>query len=326
MSESLNVDVVIVGAGPAGLATACRLMQQANEANKALSVAVLEKSEQIGGHIVSGAIFDPRPLDELFPDWQQRNAPVHLVVEEDHYTFLLNERNSLSIPHAVLPPSLDNQGHFIISLGELCVWLAEQATALGVDIFTGFAAQSLLYDEQQLCGVRTGDKGRDKNGDPTAVFQEGIDIYAHYTVLAEGSRGHLGKEVIERFELDADKEPQHYALGFKEKWRIPDDDYRAGNVTHTLGYPLSGNATGGGFLYHGLNNEVVVGLIVDLNYRDPYLSPYDEFQRFKQHPVIRTILAQGERLSFGARTLTKGGFSALPRQSFPGGVLIGCDA
>ncbi|WP_413110396.1 4Fe-4S dicluster domain-containing protein [Thaumasiovibrio sp. DFM-14] len=327
MSDALTFDVVIVGAGPAGLAAACQLKKLAELSSMTLTVAVIEKADQLGGHIISGAIFDPRPLEEIFPNWHLKGAPLHLVVEEDSMMLLLNSNNSLSVPHALLPPSLDNNGHYIISLGELCCWLGEQAQQLGVEIFTGFAAQALLYnDKNEVIGVLTGEKGKDCNNQPTALYQPGVELHARYTLLAEGSRGHLGKEVIKRFELDDACEPQHYALGFKERWRIPEQHHQPGKVMHTVGYPLSQRASGGGFCYHTLNNELSVGLIVDLNYRNPYLSPYEEFQRFKQHPQIRSLLEQGERLSYGARTLTKGGFSSLPKQAFPGGAIIGCDA
>ncbi|WP_087018619.1 electron transfer flavoprotein-ubiquinone oxidoreductase [Thaumasiovibrio subtropicus] len=327
MRESITFDIVIVGAGPAGLSAACQIMKLAKLEDRSLSVAVVEKADVVGGHIISGAIFDKRPLEEMFPDWRDLDAPVTQAVTHDKLAFLANHDFAITIPNSLIPPSLHNDDHFIISLGELCQWLANQAQSLGVEIFTGFSAASLCYDESgKVVGVTTGEKGLDSRRQQTSNYQEGIDILATYTLLAEGSRGHLGKEVISQFTLDKQCEVQHYALGFKERWQVPHAIHAAGSVLHTIGYPLSGKASGGGFCYQINDNEVIVGLIVDLNYRNPYLNPYEEFQQLKRHPQIKTWLEGGERVSYGARTLTKGGLLSLPEQSFPGGILIGCDA
>ncbi|WP_027251317.1 electron transfer flavoprotein-ubiquinone oxidoreductase [Photobacterium halotolerans] len=326
--ESMAFDVVIVGAGPAGLSAACRLMQLAKENEKELSVCVIEKGAEIGSHIISGALFEPRSLNELFPDWQSREAPLYTQVRDDKVYWFSNQYNQLCIPSMLVPSPLQNEGNFIISLGELCRWLAQQAEALGVSIFPGFAAAELFFNNSgAVAGIITTDMGRDKQGNEKPGFQPGIILEAKYTLIAEGSRGHLGKAVIDRFKLDKDKAPQHYAIGFKELWEIPAEQHQAGLVVHTSGWPLSQTRTsGGGFMYHLGDNLVSVGLVVDLNYQHPYLSPFDEFQQMKHHPVFASVLEGGERISYGARAITKGGLHALPEQSFPGGLLIGCDA
>lgn len=320
--ETMEFDVVIVGAGPAGLSAACRLKQLAPE----LMVCVVEKGSEVGAHILSGALFEPHALNELFPDWQQRQAPLTTAVNKDAL-YLLKENGEVELPGWAIPPSMHNNGNYIISLGNLCRWLAEQAEALGVEIYPGFPAADILYGaDNQVIGIQTGDMGRLKDGSEGPQFQPGMQLLAKYTLFAEGCRGHLGKELIERFELDKGKDPQHYALGFKELWRIPKAQHQPGLVVHGAGWPLDDTASGGSFLYHLDDDLVSVGLIVDLNYRDPYLSPFDEFQRLKHHPLFAKYLSGGERLSYGARAIAKGGFNALPQTVFPGGLLIGCDA
>lgn len=328
--ESMEVDVVIVGAGPAGLATACRLMQLAREAGRELSVCVLEKGSEVGAHILSGAVFEPSALDELFPDWKDRGAPLNTAVTGDDVYYLPNARSGFRFPSLLVPRTMHNDGNYIISLGNFCRWLAEQAMELGVEIFPGFAAAEILYKEDgSVKGVATGDMGVAADGRHKSSFQPGFEFHARYTVLAEGCRGHLGKQLIARFGLDAESDPQHYGIGLKEVWEIKPEKHREGLVVHTAGYPMTGAsfaATSGGFLYHVENNQVSVGLIVDLAYRNPHISPFDEFQRFKQHPVIRQYLEGGTRVSYGARALIKGGLNSLPRMTFPGGLLVGCDA
>ena len=325
--EVMEFDVIIVGAGPAGLAAACRLRQLAANAERDLSVAVLEKGAEVGAHVLSGALLDPRALDELFPDWQTRGAPVSTAVTQETVCLLASQRHAIPIPRAFVPPSMHNHGSYVISAGDLCRWLGEQAEALGVDIFPGFAAQSLALDEHgHVKGVITGDMGVDEKGIPRDDFAPGIQLEAPLTLFAEGSRGHLGKTLIERFHLDHHRDPQHYAIGFKELWEVPESQHRPGKVVHASGWPLNGRASGGSFLYHAANRQVHVGLIVDLDYRNPHLSPFDEFQRMKHHPLFADTLKGGTRIGYGARSITKGGLNSLPKMSFPGGMLIGCDA
>ena len=328
--ESMEVDVVIVGAGPSGLSAACRLLQLAKEADTEISVCVLEKGSEIGAHILSGAVFETSALDELFPDWKERGAPLNTAVTGDDVYYLGGPESSVRFPNFMVPKPMHNDGNYIISLGNLCRWLGEQAAELGAEIFPGFAAAEILYHEDgAVKGLATGDMGVDAKGEQKGSFEPGFEFHAKYTVFAEGCRGHLGKELISRFKLDKDSDPQHYGIGLKEVWEIDPAKHKEGLVVHTAGYPTIGASSAGssgGFLYHGDNNQVSLGLIVDLGYKNPHLSPFDEFQKFKHHPVIRQYIEGGKRLSYGARALNKGGLNSLPKMSFPGGLLIGCDA
>lgn len=324
----MEFDVVIVGAGPAGLSAACRLKQKAAEANQELSVCVVEKGSEVGAHILSGAVFEPRALNELFPDWALQGAPLNTVVKRDDIHLLATAKRGLRVPGVLVPATMHNEGNFIISLGNLCRWLAQQAEALGVEIYPGFTAQEPLIDEQGVVrGIITGDMGVNREGQPKpGVYTPGMELRGKYTLFAEGCRGHLGKQLIRRYQLDALSDPQHYGLGIKELWEINPAQHEQGLVVHTAGWPLDDENPGGGFLYHLENNQVVVGLIVDLSYSNPYLSPFDEFQRYKQHPVISQYLKDGKRIAYGARAITKGGLNSLPKMTFSGGLLIGCDA
>jgi electron-transferring-flavoprotein dehydrogenase len=324
--ESMDYDLVIVGGGPAGLSAAIKTKQLAAESGKEISVCVLEKGSEIGAHILSGAVMDPRALTELFPNWKELGAPLDTKVTEDQFLFLTKEK-SLQVPNWILPQCFQNEGNYIVSLANVTRWLGQQAENFGVEIFPGFPAAEILYNEQGgVCGVITGSMGLDKEGQPTEQFQLGMELRAKYTLFAEGSRGHLGKELIAKFALDKDADPQSYGIGIKELWEVEPSKSKPGLVVHTAGWPLESDTYGGSFLYHLNDNKVAVGLVVGLSYKNPYLSPFEEFQRYKLHPKIRETFEGGKRIAYGARALTAGGLNSLPKTIFPGGALIGCDA
>ena len=324
--EFMEYDVVVVGAGPGGLSTAIRLKQRAAAEGRELSVCVLEKGSEPGAHILSGAIMDPRALSELIPDWKEKGAPLNQPVTEDRILFL-SETGVTSTPKFFIPDSLHNEGNYIVSLGNVVRWLAQQAEALGVEIFPGFAAAEVLYDENgAVRGVATGDMGLDKHGNPTDQFQRGMELHAKYTIFSEGSRGQLGRQLIERFKLDKDSDPQSYGIGIKELWQIPEDKAQPGLVIHSAGWPLKSDTYGGSFLYHMEGGKVAIGFVLGLDYKNPWLSPFEEFQRFKTHPAIRSHLEGGKRIGYGARAITAGGLLSLPKTVFPGGALVGCEA
>lgn len=326
----MEFDVVIVGAGPAGLSAACRLKQKAADAGKEISVCVVEKGSEVGAHILSGAVFEPRALNELFPDWKELGAPLNTPVARDDIFVLKNAESAQKIPDFFVPKTMHNEGNYIISLGNLCRWLAQQAENLGVEIYPGFAAQEALIDENGVVrGIITGDLGVDREGQPKeGLYTPGMELRGKYTLFAEGCRGHIGKQLIKRYNLDSDADVQHYGIGLKEIWEIDPAKHQPGLVVHTAGWPLDimgTENTGGSFLYHLENNQVVVGLIVDLSYSNTFLSPFDEFQRLKHHPVLAQYLEGGKRISYGARAIAKGGLNSLPKMVFKGGALIGCD-
>ncbi len=324
--ECMDYDVVIVGAGPAGLSAAIRLKQLAEKQGKELSVCVLEKGSEPGAHILSGAVMDPRAMSELFPDWKERGAPLNTAVTEDRFLFL-TETSAASTPQWMLPDCFKNHGNYVISLGNVVRWLAQQAESLGIEIFPGFTAAEILYDEQcAVAGVATGNMGVDRDGKPTSEFQLGMELRAKYTLFAEGARGHLGKQLISAYRLDEGRDPQTYGIGLKELWEIDPAKHQPGLVIHTAGWPLDSDTYGGSFLYHLENNQVMVGYVVGLAYQNPYLSPFEEFQRYKTHSAIRGFFEGGKRVSYGARAITAGGIQSLPKLTFPGGALIGCDA
>ncbi|NLY64135.1 MAG: NAD(P)-binding protein, partial [Alcaligenaceae bacterium] len=324
--ESMEYDVVVVGGGPAGLATAIKLKQLCTENNKDFSVCVLEKGGEIGAHILSGAVMDPLALNELIPDWKEKGAPLETEVKEDEFLFL-SETGARKTPHWMLPPCFKNEGNYIVRLGDVTRWLGEQAESLGVDIFPGFAATEILYDEQgAVRGVATGDMGINRDGTHSDHYQPGMELLAKYTIFAEGARGQLGRQLIEKFNLDQGRDPQSYGIGIKEMWEIDPAKSKPGLVIHTAGWPLDSDTYGGTFLYHLDNNLVVVGMVVGLDYANPWLSPFEEFQRYKTHPSIKPYFENGKRISYGARALTAGGLLSLPKLVFPGGAMVGCEA
>ena len=320
--EAMEFDVVIVGAGPAGLAAAIRLKQ----VNADINVVVVEKGSEVGAHILSGAVVDPAGLDRLLPDWRNEDSPLRTAVSDDRF-YYLGQTGSVRLPNVMMPPLMSNHGNYIVSLGEVCRWLGQKAEALGVEIYPGFAAAEVLYDANgAVAGVATGDMGIGKNSEPKDSFTRGMELRAKYTLFAEGARGNLGKQLIAKFGLGEGREPQKFGIGLKELWQVKPEKHRKGLVQHSFGWPLDGSTGGGSFLYHFDDNLVSVGFVVHLNYTNPYLSPFEEFQRFKTHPLVRDTFEGGKRLSYGARALTEGGYQSVPKLTFPGGALIGCDA
>lgn len=325
--ESMEFDVLIVGGGPAGLSAACRVMQLAQEAGEELTVCVVEKGSEIGAHIMAGTVFEPTALNELFPNWKELGAPLNTPVTRDDIFLLRSESSAFKVPNAFVPRNMHNHGNYIISLGNLCRWLGEQAEGLGVEVYPGFAAAEMIIEDGQVKGIITGDMGVARDGSQKDSYMPGMELRAKYTLFTEGCRGHLGKQLISQYKLDEGKDPQHYGIGIKELWDIDPAKHEPGLVVHTTGWPLNeSGSTGGSFLYHLEGGQVYVGLITDLSYSNPHLSPFEEFQRLKHHPEVKKYLEGGKRVAYGARAISKGGFNALPKMSFPGGLLLGCDA
>ncbi len=319
--EAMEYDVVIVGAGPAGLSAAIRLKQLDAD----LNVVVLEKGSEVGAHILSGAVLDPCGLDALMPDWKERGAPITVPVRKDNF-YMLGEAGQLRIPNWPMPPLMNNHGNYIVSMANVCRWMAEQAEALGVEIFAGMACSELVYEGDRVKGVVAGEFGKNPDGSPGEGYEPGMELHGKYVFLSEGVRGSLSKEVMAKYELSKGKEPQKFGLGMKEIWEIDPEKHREGTVTHTMGWPLGKNAGGGSFIYHIDNNQVYIGFVVHLNYENPYLSPYHEFQRFKHHPMVAELLKGGKRVAYGARAISEGGYQSIPKVVFPGGALLGCSA
>ncbi|WP_175022851.1 electron transfer flavoprotein-ubiquinone oxidoreductase [Rugamonas rivuli] len=324
--DAMEYDVVIVGGGPAGLSAAIKIKQLAAEKGQEVSVVVLEKGGELGAHILSGAVMDPKALTELIPDWKEKGAPLNTEVTEDRVLFL-TETKAIKTPNFLLPACFENHGNYVISLGNVVRWLGQQAEALGVEIFPGFPAAEILYnDDGSVKGVATGNMGVKRDGEAGSDFQLGMELHGKYTLFAEGARGHLGRQLMAKYDLNKGKDPQSYGIGIKELWEIDPAKHQPGLVVHTTGWPLDSKTYGGSFLYHLENNQVMVGYVVGLNYENPYLSPYEEFQRYKTHPAIKTFFEGAKRISYGARAITAGGLQSLPKLVFPGGALIGCDA
>jgi electron-transferring-flavoprotein dehydrogenase len=318
--EAMEYDVVIVGAGPAGLSAAIRLKQLDAD----LNVVVLEKGSEVGAHILSGAVLDPCGLEALMPDWKEKGAPIKTAVETDNF-YMLSESSQVRIPNFPMPPLMNNHGNYIVSMGNVCRWMAEQAEEMGVEIFPGMACSELVYGENgEVKGVVAGEFGKNEDGTPSDNYEPGMELHGKYVMLSEGARGSLSKEVIEKFDLSEGREPQKFGLGMKEVWEVDPAKHKEGTVTHTMGWPLGGNAGGGAFIYHAENNQVFIGFVVHLNYKNPNLFPYMEFQRFKHHPMIEELLTGGKRVAYGARAITEGGYQSMPKAAFPGGALLGC--
>jgi len=326
--ESMEFDVVVVGAGPAGLSAAIKLGQLAQEQEQEVSICVVEKGSEVGAHILSGAVFETSALDELLPDWRSMGSPLTTEVKEDVFYYYTSGKSAFQIPNLFLPAPVHNDGNYIVSMGNVCRWLAEQAENMGIEVYPGFAAAEVLFnDDGSVKGVATGDMGISAEGEQKDSYMPGMELHAKYTLFAEGCRGHLGKQLISHFGLDEGKDPQHYGIGIKEVWQIKPELHEEGKVIHGLGWPLAeSGSSGGAFMYHAENNEVYLGLITDLNYSNPHVSPFEEFQRWKTHPKTAKYLEGAERLAYGARALAKGGLNSLPKMNFPGGLIIGCDA